>query len=366
MEAYTAKALLPLIQQHGRTVFDEPSGTLFFNWTCSGFTVAFTGKSLRAKIQAYGDQVAPPPGSPPPPADYPWVGVVEDGDNLARRVKCTEGAGWYELFSAPQEGRHTLRVIKLSENARGKAGLLALETDGAVLPADSRQEPLSIEFIGDSITCGFGNEAPGRDAPFDTSEENGWMSFGAVAGRRLGAAYNMVSVSGIATHAPKHRPPHGKSMAEVYGFSDIYLAERLGREPERWDFHHHKKDIVVINLGTNDVAPIRFYTDLAVADEEERYFEEKYREFIGFVRKCNGPDAWIVCTLGPLDYYLYSNMERAVAQYQAESGDSRVRCFRLVGVNLMTEGYGAISHPSLKTQARMGEELATRLRGLLP
>ena len=36
-----------------------------------------------------------------------------------------------------------------------------------------------MEFIGDSITCGFGNEAPHRDSLFDTGEENGWDTWAA-------------------------------------------------------------------------------------------------------------------------------------------------------------------------------------------
>ena len=64
MAVYSGEQLLPLIQPHGRTWFDQQSQGIWFNWTCSGFTVTFTGKTLRAKILAFGD-VIPIPGAHP-------------------------------------------------------------------------------------------------------------------------------------------------------------------------------------------------------------------------------------------------------------------------------------------------------------
>ena len=83
------------------------------------------------------------------------------------------------------------------------------------------------------------------------------------------------------------------------------------------------------------------------------------------MRRLNGPRAQIFCTLGPLEYYLYDNIKTVVEEYKRDTGDQRVKCFKLIGVNLETEGWGAISHPSMKTHLRLGRELAARLRPLL-
>ena len=121
----------------------------------------------------------------------------------------------------------------------------------------------------------------------------------------------------------------------------------------------------MINLGTNDVNPVRFYSDLDAAGEEELWFSQRYRAFLEQVRRLNGPRAQIFCTLGPLEYYLYDNIKTVVEEYKRDTGDQRVKCFKLIGVNLETEGWGAISHPSMKTHLRLGRELAARLRPLL-
>lgn len=357
MNIYSAAMLLPLVKIHGRTRYIAGRGAVFFNWTCSGFTITFSGRTLRARVLALEDRLPFPPDAP---ADLPVVAVVGgDSETVSARFPLAAGENEIELFSGG-DGEHTVRLVKFSENVRGKAALLSLETDGRLLPAKYTEKKLKIEFVGDSITCGFGNEAPGRDSLFHTGEENGWLTFGAAAARELDAEFNMISVSGIATGAPKYPLFPGKNMEDIYEFTDIYCDERLGSTPERWDFSD-KKDIVVVNLGTNDSARIWSYQELTKADEEAEQFSARYRAFLEMIRRNNGHDTFIVCTLGPLDYFLYDRIEKVVAEYRRDTGDKNIAAFKLIGVNLMSEGFGAVSHPSVKTQLRMGKELAARL-----
>ena len=58
------KEILDKLQLHGRTVFDGERGVLFFNWTCSGFTVVFAGSTLKARFTALGDKGPAFPGFP--------------------------------------------------------------------------------------------------------------------------------------------------------------------------------------------------------------------------------------------------------------------------------------------------------------
>ncbi len=361
MVQYSPAQWKPLVRPHGRLLEGEKG--VFFNWSCSGFTITFTGSVLRAYLVPAGE---PSPVQPPqqPVTEYPYAGVSEDGETLARRFICRE-EGWYTLYEG-EAGRHSLRLVKLTENMRGKLLLGPLETDGELSPAPAENRPL-IEFVGDSITCGYGNEAPGRDEPFRPEEENGWMSYGPQAARRLGMEFSCLSVSGIAAS----RSRSGKfilacpQMDELYPFTDRLMEKKGGDTFSRWDFAGHPADIVLINLGTNDVNPIRFTDSRAEGDEEEAWFAERYRALLEEVRSLNGPECWIACTLGPLDYYLYDQIEKAVRSYQQKTGDRRITAFKLTGVNLMTEGFGADGHPSMMTHTRLGKELAGRLQALL-
>ena len=87
------KEILGKLQLHGRTIFDEDKNALFFNWTCSGFTVVFSGSVLKARFTALGDKGPAFPGFPEPAPDYPFFGVIADGGELGLRTECREEIG---------------------------------------------------------------------------------------------------------------------------------------------------------------------------------------------------------------------------------------------------------------------------------
>lgn len=356
------KEMLQKLRIHGRTLWDETNQALFCNWTCSGVTICFTGTYLKAKLMVLADQIPAMPGFPPNPDYYPCIGVVTDGETLENRREITAD-GWYDLWQG-EAGEHMVRLVKVSENSRGKLGILALECDGEILSVPSEKKP-TMEIIGDSITCGFGNEAADNSPEFLCSEENGWMTYGAIAARELGYEWSQICVSGISASQPEHPMFPMPGMNEIYHLTDQLYDERRGAEPEKWDFENHPTDIVVLNLGTNDVNPIRFAPGFEHTAAMEDYFQKRYQEFIADIRRRNGKDTFIVCTLGSMDYYLYDRIKAAVEQYRQETGDEKICTFKFAGINMMTEGFGAMAHPSAKTHARMGRELAFRLRELV-
>lgn len=348
---------------HGRTVADDDNKAMYFNWSCSGFTVRFTGTHLTAKIQAQGDKIAPMPAVPFPETDYPCFGISVDGGELCCRNECRDSETVYELFKADEAVEHTVRIIKLSENARGKLGLAELETDGEFLPAESSTE-LNIEFIGDSITCGFGNEAENNSPVFKTTEENGWMSHTAIAARKLNAEWSMISESGICCTRPEKPMFDAHAMDEIYAYTDELYDSKRGLKPAKWNFEMHRKDVVVINLGTNDANNFLWYTDYSDTLRMEQWFRDRYKSFVENVRELNGKEALIVCALGTMDYFLYDSIKTVVEGLQS-AGDPRIRVFKYVGINPITEGYGAVGHPAMLTQKRMAEELVCRLKEYL-
>ena len=157
---------------YGRTMLLEDA--LWLNWTLAGFTCRFRGKSLRARVTIISNQMmgpmVPPGGAP---IEYPCIGVKEEAaEDFLLRKELNEDGAWVDLFDG-EEGEHTLRIVKLSENSRGKCGFYEIETDGEFLPVEAKKT-LTVEMLGDSITCGYGNES---DKPgFRTGEENGWLT----------------------------------------------------------------------------------------------------------------------------------------------------------------------------------------------
>lgn len=349
------KELLPLVKVHGRTIYDEEKEALFCNWTMAGITLKFKGTYLKARVTALADQLPGMPGMPQPPEDLPCIGAVIDGE-LVYRHECVKGEQELYLYGAMEEKELTVQIVKLSENARGKLGIIEIETDGSFEKYAS-DAPV-MEIIGDSITCGFGGEASNNSPEFHTYEENGFMAYGPQAARALGYDVSMVCESGIAAAKPEHPlfPMH--DMDDIYAYTDELYDTRRGKEPSKWDFEKHHNDVVVINLGTNDSNPIRFYREFEEIQSMENWFHRRYKEFVLKVRELNGPETYIVCALGSMDYYLYHHIRDIVEEIKAETGDQKIFSFEFIPINVMFEGYGAMGHPSQKTHDRMAKELA--------
>jgi lysophospholipase L1-like esterase len=99
-----------------------------------------------------------------------------------------------------------------------------------------------IEFIGDSITCGYGNEAANQNEHFTPRTENAALAWGAVAARQLKADLAVEAWSGIWLMDNGHDLPMPKRWGRTLPMED----------GSTWAFTSWIPDAVVINLGTND------------------------------------------------------------------------------------------------------------------
>jgi hypothetical protein len=227
-----AKELMPLLCLHGRTVFDEARQALFFNWTCAGFTVCFRGTYLRARLIALADAAPIFPGMPPLPPIWPYFGVVPDGAEAPENCQVlTEPEAWVTLFEGAA-GAHSVRMVKLSEANRGKLGLLELETDGEILPAPTQRRP-HIEIVGDSISCGLGNRTTDGGFNVRPDEEDGWMSYGALAARELECEWSIIAESGIEVSRPVKPFFEKHGMDEIYACTDELFDSYCGAVPRK-------------------------------------------------------------------------------------------------------------------------------------
>lgn len=350
------------IQWLGRVM--DCDGKVYFDWTNSGFRFIFTGTFLAAKLEAVceTEQEEDPAHPGKNRENRPYAAVFyDDSDEPYSVFEIKPSERYYLLFASDTEETHVITLRKLTENAKGKLACSGFTGEGRIGRAKEEPGRLRIDFIGDSITCGFGNMSNERDRGFYSSEENGWLTYGAETGRILDADVSTISCSGISLSDPPEStgwPLPG--MGKIVEYTDWFLEEKLGRKiKEKWNFKDHPRDIVVVNLGTNDSAMI----DLFMRSMDEKQFEENYRLFLRRLRTAYGEKTWILCTLGPIDYYLYDNIRKAVHDHIESSGDRKVRCFKFMKARA-SEGIGASGHPTVKTQRRMGQELAGFIRTL--
>ena len=363
MQQQTIGAALPRLLCRGRTRFDGE--VLHFNWTCSGFELTFRGSWLAADFCAEGSEECD--GLPADPLAnrhwvWPWVSVFLDGaEQPARRFALCAARSTELLFAADRCETHRIRVVKLTENLKTFVGVRGFLLEGELLekPAAPARR---IEFIGDSITCGFGNETCDRNRFYFSEDENGWLSHAALAARMLGMEESILSISGICLAARQEIPmPFG--MNALYRFTDLPGQQKHAPEqaPSCWDFAAAPADCAVINLGTNDASAA------AISAEPEKFaaqFETDYIAFLRLLRACNGPRTLLVCALGSMDYYLYENIRQAAERYCRETGDRRVRVFRYLRISPL-DPLGACAHPHVVTHRKMAAELAAFLSASL-
>lgn len=225
--------------------------------------------------------------------------------------------------------------------------------DGKTLPRRPVLPSRKIEFIGNSITCGFGTEVTDPQAPFRDETENHYHTYAAATARALNAQSLVVARSGIGIYRNYNGPRTGSPdcMPARYGqtlFND---------STELWDFSRYTPDVVCINLGTNDTSTQPYDTEL---------LEEGFRSFFRTVRG-HYPKAKIILLSGcMLKGKPLKDVLRALDQIAAEAkaaGDREVYRFDLTPMD-GSLGYGASWHPSKAQQYKCAEELTAFIRSV--
>ncbi|WP_245237094.1 SGNH/GDSL hydrolase family protein [Paenibacillus ihuae] len=269
----------------------------------------------------------------------------------------------YTVFESDTEQEITVTVIKLSEAAMSTVGIREIAVDAAagIKPAPPKLH--TIEFIGDSITCGYGVDDEHELHAFSTATEDVTKTYAYLTARQLQADYSMVSYSGygiitgytendqkLTTHLlPDYYEKVGKSEG---GFDDTLLPQEVP-----WDFSKLVPDLIVINLGTNDDS----YTKEDAGKQAE--YAQEYVEFLKMVRR-NNPHAPILCTLGIMGGRLYLYVEQAVSVYSWETGDSNITAMKF-DEQLPADGYAIDFHPSEATHRKAANQLTAQIRELL-
>ena len=289
--------------------------------------------------------------------NMPRIAILCDGRIIVKKL-IEQRSERFDIVSSETPVTKTIRIVKLSECAFSHAEVSPAETDDGAVIAPTADKPLKIEFIGDSITCGYGVDDSNLQSEFSCEAENAMKSYAYIAADLLGADYSLFSYSGYGIisgysgdgvrNTRELLPPYYESCG--FSYSSVN-GTKLQDIP--WDFSAFVPDIIVLNLGTNDNSFCAFH------NESYREFEDSYLAFLKVVRRCN-PNAHIICSLGIMLTEPIPYIENAVKRL----GDSNVSVFRYTMQNGLL-GFGSNWHPSEDTQRRAGEELAEYIKSIL-
>ena len=329
----------PHIQYIGRICFQNPKQPRF---TFPGVQInaCFTGTSLRMIAK--------------PRSGYFMV-QIDDAEPFKVSFM-GERDSVATLATAMQRGEHRVQIMYVIEGYELKPDFrgLVLDKDGIMLNAPALPER-TIEFIGNSITCGYGNESVEAPAPFDYAEENHYYTYGQMTARALGAMAYVVARSGIGVYRHYGGPRTGTPenvMTTEYEYTNLY------DRSERWDFSRYQPQLVCINLGTND---------LSTNDYDVALFKQAYKRMVKLVRQHN-PHAKIVCLCGCMlqgnDLEVAKKTINEVVEEVHGEGDAEVYRFDFTP-QTGDLYFGASWHPSVWQHQKMAGELTSYLRTLM-
>ncbi len=170
-------------------------------------------------------------------------------DQILGRYKIKAGKGQEFLIQANTNGRHRVTIAKATEAASGQ---IVFEGSSIANLIPSKSSLIkSIEFIGDSITCGAQSDnsnIPCNEGQY-FDQHNAYLAYGPVLARELNATYCLSSVSGIGIYRNWNDEHELEPiLPEVY--SNLYL-----NKDDNHSFENKlQPDIVSICLGTNDMS----------------------------------------------------------------------------------------------------------------
>lgn len=332
-KSYTAfNANSPEIKYTGRTE-KSANGEVRFNWSGTYLETGFTGSyvAIRAsdtKRNYYNVFI-----------DGVQTGVI----SVSGKDTTIVVAKWLKA------GKHNLVLQKRSEGEQGTTTIksIILESPGTLIAATPKKDR-HIEFIGNSITCGYGTEGLVKTDPFKAETENCNIAFSCITARYFNADYTLIAHS-------------GRGAARNYGdtsrVSKVTMRELIDgtfdMEPEKkWNFKEYTPDLVVINLGSND-----FSTKPHPLKDE---FIASYDKIISKLRAVYG-DVKILCVAPPkggaFDY---------LREYCIEKKDKNLHLTAyLNGVYNDDSDLGSSGHPNYEGQKKIAMTLIPHISSIM-
>jgi lysophospholipase L1-like esterase len=266
-------------------------------------------------------------------------------------IIATPDSDSYVLAENLDAGEHTVELFRRCEAYFGVARFAGFElSEGAkLLPVPVAKRKVLV--LGDSITCAYGSEEPDKSKGNTAENENGYMSYAAITARNVDADIMMVCWSGRGMYRNRnleHNP--GQDTMPVL-FNRIIPQEANST----WDTNSYKPQVVIINLGTNDLYRGK---DQKPELTKENYLGA-YRQTVAKL-KAAYPGVQIFACIGPMAHKPVSDW---LTEYQAE--DSDVHAVIFPGYQDHPEDIGGHWHPANSKMVKMADQLTAEIKKVM-
>ena len=291
-------------------------------------------------------------------ARFKGAGVKLDFDDSANNFDVLVDGKTYMLLrkpgkamisiSMPEGDEHTVRLQKRSETQYATGtfkGFYAYYPQAAPLNIPVR--PRQIEFIGDSLTVGYGNtSAFSQCTPeeiFETTDSQ--QGFGPLTAKHFDADYQINAFSGLGMvrnyDGREHPKYHMPMLYERALFDDPTPVNQPDWHPQ----------VIVIGIGSNDFStPVRPDEPWSNEADLRADYVKTYTAFVKTLRARN-PNAFIILATPPDREEGYTGgTDDVFAAIKAE-GDTKIERVTLPELDKI----GCNGHPSTRADARVAD-----------
>ena len=300
-----------------------------FDWPNSGMSFRFRGNAISVCFTPF-DTVEPV-----------YVRVTVDGK--ARRFCLTSGQERV-IVEGLQNRVHDFELLKVSESPFRicPSEIIINGITPAIYPTvNNNTAKPKIEFIGDSLTAGYGNLSEPTVTVYLAAEQDSTRAYPYIVSKFIGAEAHYVCFSGKGI-------VNSWNGEREYEIPEIFTtASRETKEP--WDFNSWTPDVVMVNAGTNDY-------NGGVQDEEFIEYAKKFLEFI----RSKYPDAYIVWAYGLTTVKAEPALKKAVEEFN----DPKVSYLHLPSMYEYKDEIGGNGHPNAKCHARTAKLVAKYIKKL--
>lgn len=318
----------------GRFDFSNPK-QVRYDWPGTSIYFQFTGKQLNFLIEG---------------GERNFFNVFID-DEL-HEIMHAPNDTTYTINGIKGKGWHTCRLQKRTEGGMGISSFkgidIALKSRVKVMTELPRRK---IEFIGNSVICGYGTEGASRNEKFLPETENVNKSYAFITARAFDAECFVTAHSGLGVF----RNYDGKTMAT--------LPQRYHQTLDTdslltWDYNTWQPEVIVVNLGSNDYST-SVVPDRAVVIHHYRTFIKQIRTYYG-----NIP---IFCLFGPTkNEPAYSVIKEVVRSYRQIYNDENIYFIGIPKHLLNKESdLGSDWHPSYRGHRKMASHIIPTIANVL-
>jgi hypothetical protein len=280
-----------------------------------------------------------------------YYNLILDG-KLLDTVKISTGKKTYKIAEGLKNTKHEIEIFKRTEQMFGKTQFFGFVLDkGASLKTIANKRTRLIEYIGNSITCGYGNEGE-NGGKFGPTNENHYMTYAAITSRNLNARHLAVCKSGIGIYRNYNGTETGNTDCMTNYYTRIFLYD----ENPKYSFSV-KPDLVCIDLGTNDFS--------TTGGDSALYVNNYFRLIDTIQSKYNKPD--ILCLLGPMLSDPNLTKVRNYLKFIAESANKKAKgdvYFFELSQQTGSLGIGIDYHPTVAQHKKNAQELTEYIKSL--